>query len=58
VAVVHEYHEREGQRLTDGSVIPIRRVHTTFLLSKESGRWLVRYQSIADERDRPSTLAP
>jgi uncharacterized protein (TIGR02246 family) len=58
VAIVHEYHEREGQRLTDGSVIPIRRVHTTFLLSKERGRWLVRYQFIADERDRPSTLAP
>lgn len=58
VAVVHEYHEREGQRLTDGSVIPIRRVHTTFVLSKESGRWLVRYQYIGDERERPSTLAP
>jgi uncharacterized protein (TIGR02246 family) len=58
VAVVHEYHEREGQRLADGSVIPIRRIHTTFVLSKESGRWLVRYQFIGDERDRPTTLAP
>jgi ketosteroid isomerase-like protein len=28
VAVVHEYHEREGQRLADGSIIPIRRVYT------------------------------
>ena len=26
VAVVHEYHEREAQRLADGSVIPIRRL--------------------------------
>lgn len=58
VAVVHEYHEREGQRLADGSVIPIRRVHTTFVLSKESGRWLVRYQFIGDEREQPKTLAP
>jgi uncharacterized protein (TIGR02246 family) len=52
VAVVHEYHEREGQRLADGSIIPVRRVHTTFVLSKESGRWLVRYQFIGDERER------
>lgn len=55
VAVVHEYHEREGQRLTDGSMIPIRRVHTTFVLSKESGRWLVQYLFIGDERERPQT---
>ena len=51
VAVVHEYHEREGQRLADGSVVN-RRVHTTFVVSKEAGRWLVRYQQISDERDR------
>jgi len=50
VAVVHEYHEREGQRLADGRVLN-RRVHTTFVLSKEAGRWLVRYQQISDERD-------
>ena len=58
VAIVHEYHEREGQRLVDGSVIPIRRVHTTFVLSKESGRWLVQYLIIGDEREQPKTLAP
>jgi uncharacterized protein (TIGR02246 family) len=58
VAVVHEYHEREGQRLAGGSVIPIRRVHTTFVLSKENGRWLVRYQFIGDERERATLSAP
>ena len=58
VAVVHEYHEREGQRLPDGSVVPIRRVHTTFVLSKERGRWLVQYQFIGDERERPKPPAP
>lgn len=58
VAVVHEYHEREGQRLANGSVIPIRRVHTTFVLSREGGRWLVRYQFIGDEREQPGTPAP
>lgn len=51
VAVVHEYHEREGQRLADGRVLN-RRVHTTFVVSREAGRWLVRYQQISDERDR------
>ena len=55
VAVVHEYHEREGQRLRDGRSIN-RRIHTTFVVSKEAGRWVVRYQRIGDERDR--TPAP
>ena len=58
VAVVHEYHERETQRLADGSVIPVRRVHTTFVLSKENGGWLVRYQFIGDEREQATTRAP
>jgi uncharacterized protein (TIGR02246 family) len=51
VATVHEFHEREGQRLADGSVIA-RRTHTTFVVSKEAGRWLIRYQHISDERTR------
>lgn len=58
VALVHEYHEREAQRLADGSIIPIRRVHTTFVLSKERGSWLVRYQFIGDEREQATTRAP
>ena len=51
VATVHEFHEREDQRLADGSVIA-RRTHTTFVVSKEAGRWLIRYQHISDERAR------
>ena len=51
VAIVHDFQEREGQRLADGSVID-RRTHTTFVLSKERGRWLIQYQYIADERPR------
>lgn len=58
VAVVHEYHEREAQRLADGTVIPIRRVHTTFVLSKENDSWLVRYQFIGDEREQATTRVP
>lgn len=58
VAVVHEYHEREGQRLPDGSAIPLRWVHTTFVLSKERGRWLVQYLAIGDERERTTPPAP
>jgi uncharacterized protein (TIGR02246 family) len=51
VAIVHEFHESEGQRLADGTVIA-RRTHTTFVLSKERGRWLIQYQYIGDERPR------
>ena len=51
VALVHEFHEREGQRLADGTVIA-RRTHTTFVISKERGRWLIQYQYIGDERPR------
>ena len=58
VAVVHEYHEREAQRLADGRVIPVRRVHTTFVLSRENGTWLVRYQFIGDEREPATTRTP
>ena len=56
-AVVHEYHEREGQRQSNNTVIPIRRIHTTFVLTRESGQWLVRYQHIMDERERADAPA-
>jgi uncharacterized protein (TIGR02246 family) len=51
VAIVHEFHERNAQRLADGSIVD-RRIHTSFVLSKEDGRWLIKYQHIADERPR------
>jgi uncharacterized protein (TIGR02246 family) len=53
VAIVHEFHAREGQRLANGTVID-RRTHTTFVVTKEGGRWLIRYQYIGDERSRAS----
>jgi len=31
-----------------------RRIHTTFVLHKADGRWLIKYQHIADERPRRS----
>ncbi|HSU97389.1 MAG TPA: SgcJ/EcaC family oxidoreductase [Gemmatimonadaceae bacterium] len=49
VAIVHEFLESEGQRLADGTVIS-RRTHTTLVISKERGRWLIQYQYIGDER--------
>jgi len=51
VAIGHEFHQREAQRLADGSAID-RRTHTTFVMSKEGGRWLIQYQYVADERSR------
>lgn len=53
VAIVHEFHAREGQRLANGNLID-RRTHTTFVVTKEGDRWLIRYQYIADERPRAS----
>jgi hypothetical protein len=53
VAIVHEFHAREGQRLANGTRID-RRTHTTFVITKEGGRWLIQYQYIADERPRAS----
>ncbi len=53
VAIVHEFHAREGQRMADGTVVD-RRTHSTFVVTKEDGRWLIQYQHIADERPRPS----
>lgn len=51
VAIVHEFRESEGQRLTDGTVIA-RRTHTTFVISRARERWLIQYQYIGDERPR------
>ena len=51
VAIVREFHQRDGQRLADGSIID-RRIHTSYVLSKESGRWLIKYEHIADVRPR------
>lgn len=57
VAIAHDFQEREGQRLPDGSVIN-RRTRTTFVLSREGGEWLVQYQVIADERPRTTVRRP
>ena len=51
VAVANEYRDTEGQRLPNGTVIN-RRTRTTFVLTKEEGKWLIRQQYIADERSR------
>lgn len=52
VAIIHEYHEREGQ-IIDGVVTPTRRVNTTYVLTLEEGAWLVRDKVTMDERQRP-----
>ena len=53
VAIVREFHQRDGQRLADGSLVD-RRIHTSYVLSKESGHWLIKYEHIADVRPRSS----
>ena len=51
VAIVHEYHEREGQ-VINGQVTPTRRINTTYVLSKENGIWKIRDKVTMDERER------
>jgi hypothetical protein len=55
VAIVRELHQRDGQRLPDGSLVD-RRIHTSYVLSKDSGRWLIKYEHIADVRPRSRTM--
>jgi hypothetical protein len=51
IAVVHQYHEREGQ-IINGVVTPTRRINTTYIMSKENGTWLLRDKVTMDERER------
>ena len=51
VAVLHEYHEREGQ-IINGLVTPTRKINTTYVLSKENGVWKIRDKVTMDERER------
>ena len=49
VALVHQYMELEGQWINDVA-LPKRKIHTSFVLTKEEGKWLIRYQVIMDEK--------
>ena len=51
VAVVHQYHEREGQIINE-VVTPTRKINTTYIITKENGTWLLRDKVTMDERDR------
>ena len=48
--MVHEYIERVGQiDPTIKKAMPTRKIHVLFVLSKESGQWLIQSQLIMDE---------
>ncbi|WP_224490941.1 DUF4440 domain-containing protein [Robertkochia flava] len=49
VAVVHQYHEREGQKIND-KVTPVRKINTTYIMTRENGTWLLRDKVTMDER--------
>ncbi len=51
VAILHEYHEREGQ-IINNVVTPTRRINTTYVMSKENGNWQIRDKVTMDERER------
>ena len=51
VAILHEYHEREGQ-IINNVVTPTRRINTTYVMSKENGNWQIRDKVTMDVRER------
>lgn len=51
VAVIHEYHEREGQEINN-KVTPTRKINSIYILTKENGVWLIRDKVTMDERER------
>lgn len=51
VAIIHEYHEREGQKIND-QLTPTRKINSTYILTKENGAWLIRDKVTMDERER------
>ena len=51
VAILHEYHEREGQ-IINNVVTPTRKINTTYVMSKENGNWQIRDKVTMDERER------
>jgi uncharacterized protein (TIGR02246 family) len=52
LAIVDRFEDVTGQRgLESGKPLPPRKVHLTFVMMKESGRWLVAYYRAGDLRD-------
>jgi uncharacterized protein (TIGR02246 family) len=50
-AVVHNFHDREGQiDSATGKAMRTRKIHTQYVLSKEQGKWLIQSELIMDER--------
>lgn len=54
-AVVHMYHEAEGQRSLGGEAIE-RRTHSEKIVVRQPGGWLIRSEIFSDERDRAQRL--
>jgi uncharacterized protein (TIGR02246 family) len=51
VAVVDRFENAVGQRgIETKAALPERRIHLTFILTKENGQWLLAYYSAADLR--------
>ena len=52
LAIVDRFEDVTGQRgLESGKALPPRKVHLTFVMTKENGRWLVSYYRAGDLRD-------
>lgn len=53
VAIAHRDYQTVGQKTLDGKEMPQRNTHSTWLLSKENGKWRIVSQVISD--DKPSS---
>jgi uncharacterized protein (TIGR02246 family) len=52
LAIVDRFEDVTGQRgVESGKALPPRKVHLTFVMIKEGGRWLVSYYRAGDLRD-------
>lgn len=50
VAIVHRDYQTVGQKTLDGREMPQRDTHSTWVLSKENGKWLIVSQVISDDK--------
>ena len=51
VALAYRDYQSVGTKLPDGKDMPRRNTHSTWILTKESGKWLIASQVISDDKE-------
>ena len=52
VAIAYRDYQTGGNKAQDGSDLPERHTHSTWILSKDGGKWLIVSQVISDDNGR------